>query len=601
MGRELEQSAQAGTRVSGWYRQMLWALALIGFVAGMALQSGANLALAQATKGATKGTSKKGAVKVAKGPNAAPSGKLPAPTVTVILKSAGEAFDDVDHIFKLANSPDQSKTLTETLSLFLEGVDRQRPVFAQGFLAGTDLKFVFALPMASTKELKLFLKNMNDLDLTNKAVVGTPNLYEVGGLIEQGAFIRYDETLKYAIIAEWKEEANAYKTLPDIKLLGSNDVVVLIENTKEQAAERKNVFGRLRKEGVDALKRGADESQAAFDVRKKAAIHQLDEIERYFVESEKIRIGWTLDTARSQASVNIDLTPLAGTPLAESVALIGKHPNRFAKLSAEGAVVVVDTNFPLDEMHKTQLLEQTPLTVTAIHDEVEKNAKLSAAEKQAGKELATLGGEIASGLAQVGVVNGALRVYPGSSGSFVSIGSGSIEDGAKFTEFLKKGAERLGSDALTPDVDAEGDVKIHKLSFAAYQKDFPELLAADGMVYVGVGANQVWVGSGEGALPRLKEAIKGASAEPTTNDIAISIAGNLLPWAKILDRQQAKEKIGDAALRKMALEAFSAGGDTWTLKLWRDDKQAKVQVELNEGVLRLGGKVGAKFVKESLE
>ncbi len=84
--------------------------------------------------------------------------------------------------------------------------------------------------------------------------------------------------------------------------------MVLIDSTKEQSAERKKAFDRLRKEGIDALKRGADESQAAFDVRKKAATHQFDEIERYFVESERIRIGWTTDVPKNRVSVDIDLS-----------------------------------------------------------------------------------------------------------------------------------------------------------------------------------------------------------------------------------------------------------------------------------------------------
>ncbi len=40
-------------------------------------------------------------------------------------------------------------------------------------------------------------------------------------------------------------------------------------------------------------------------------------------------------------------------------------------------MVVVDANFPLDEMHKTQLLEQVPLTVAALDEQADKNEKLA--------------------------------------------------------------------------------------------------------------------------------------------------------------------------------------------------------------------------------
>ncbi len=71
-----------------------------------------------------------------KGANAAASGKLPAPTVTLLLKSAGEGFADIGHMFKLANSEPQAKTLTETLDLFLVGVTRDKPISVQGFWPG---------------------------------------------------------------------------------------------------------------------------------------------------------------------------------------------------------------------------------------------------------------------------------------------------------------------------------------------------------------------------------------------------------------------------------------------------------------------------------
>ncbi len=112
--------------------------------------------------------------------------------MTLLLKSAGEGFADIGHMFKLANSEPQAKTLTETLDLFLVGVTRDKPISVQGFLAGTDMKYLLGLPVADAKKLKDFLKNIDDLDLTNKPVVGVPNLFEIKGLIEAGAFLRYE-------------------------------------------------------------------------------------------------------------------------------------------------------------------------------------------------------------------------------------------------------------------------------------------------------------------------------------------------------------------------------------------------------------------------
>jgi hypothetical protein len=576
---------------------------LLAGAAGLALVSGVlietpSFGQAAAKKPAAK---KKVVAKVEKGPSAAKGGVLPKSALTIVLKSTAEGFADIEHLFKLAAAPDQSKTLVETIDLFLKGVNRQKPVSVQSYVAGTNLKHMISLPIADAKSLKEFLKNLNDVDLVNKPVAGALNLFEIKGLIEAGAFLRFDPKIAYAVIAEWRDEAEAYKTIPDAALLGTDDLVVLIEGSAAQSAERKTAFSRLRKESVDAIKRGPKETQTAFDLRKQAVLNQLDELERFFVEAETIRLGWTTDVPGNVATLTIDLTPLPGTDLAKSADLLGTHANEFQGVSAEGSVVTGDINFPLDELRKKQLAANIPLTVAALDEDTEADSKLTAAEKTAGKQLAAAGGELAAGLGRIGVLNGFIRVYPSGSGKFVTLAGGKVEDSSKMVDLLKAAAERLGgADRLSVDVDSEGDVKIHALSLAAYQKEYPELIAEDGKMYIGLTPTKMWLAGGDGALEKLKAAIQANAKEtPSVEGSVAKFDANIAPWLKILDRRLGTT--GDAALRKLALEAFAAGKDTWGLNLVKTGKKVTVSVRFDEGVLRMSGKVGAKFVKESLE
>lgn len=555
-----------------------------------------------AAKAKKKGKSKKAAVTAQKGANAAKAGVLPPPAITVLIKNSSETFGDLEHIFGLAGAPAQAKTLTDTIDLFLKGVSRNKPLSLQAYAAGPDLKYVVALPIADAKTLKEFLKNCNDVDLENRPVSGVPDLYSIGGLIEAGAYLKYDPKLLYAVMAEWREEVDAYKGLPPAALLDTDDVVILVESTASQAVERKTTFARARKESVDALKRGPKETQTAFDLRKQALINQLDEFERFFAEGEKIRIGWTTDAPANKANLSVTLKALAGTGLEASVRLIGTHPGEFGGIPAEGAVVRGNINFPLDDLRKKQFENYIKLTKAAIEEQVDSNDKLTAAEKDSGRQLAEIGQEIANGVAKTGVLNAFIRVYPAGTGKYTTVAGGKVDDTSKFVDLLKAAAERLGGpDRFQQDVDSEGDVKIHTLSLAAYQKDYPEIIADDGKMYIGLAGKKLWLAGGEGALAKLKEAIQANAKEtPSSTGPAIEFEGNVAPWLAIYDRRM--DKKGDKALRTQALEAFAAGGkDTWGMTLVRDGDVVKLAVRFDEGILRMTGKVGAKFVKESLE
>lgn len=581
--------------------QLTSRLRLFAAIAGFALiaSSLTTNALGQGVK--KKAGSKKAAVKAQKGANAAKAGALPAPAVTVLVKNSSESFSDIEHIFGLASSSAQAKTLTDTINLFLQGVSRNQPLSVQTYVAGPDLKYVVALPIADQKTLKEFLKNCKDVDLDNRPVPGVTDLYSLGGLIEAGAFLRYDPKQLYAILAEWREEADAYKTLPSTSLLGKDDVVILVESTANQSAERKLAFARARKESVDALKRGPKETQTAFDLRKQALVNQLDELERFFAEGEQIRIGWTTDAPANKALLGVTLKALAGTGLDASVKLIGSHNNEFQGLPDTDAVVRGDINFPLDDLRKKQLESYIKLTTAAINEQVDSNANLSAAEKQAGKQLAQIGNEIANGVARTGILNASLRVYPVKGGKFTTVAGGLVDDTSKFVDLLKAAAERLGGpDRFQQDVDSEGDVKIHSLSLAAYQKDYPEIIAADGKMYIGLAGKKLWLAGGEDALAKLKAAIQANGKEtPSAAGPAIQFEGNVAPWLAIYHRRMGNN--GDKALRAQALEAFTQGLDTWGMTLTREGDIVKLNVRFDEGILRMVGKVGAKFVKESLE
>lgn len=540
------------------------------------------------------------AAKVAEKKSAGPA----KPTVTVVLKSAKELFDDLEFVMDLANAPNQYKTLAGNIDVFLTGVDRTKLIGVRSYLT-KDGRFdhILSLPIVSVAQLKIFLANIDALDVKSKLV--RSNVYRLSKLFE--GYLYYDGA--YAHLGEKEADVVAMKGAPPAELLNSYDLAVVLDNRGQSIESRRKGFDEISKEmhkAVDQSKKQDQEHEGDFKIRKAAAHQQIAELERYFVESSQLTLGWTTSAKNKNAVMNIDLSAVPETPLAASIELIGKGTEDYSAISEQGAVVVASVNFPIDDMRKTHMLDLIKLSRPRTKQIIESNAKLSAAQKEVDKDLSELGLDIAEGIANIGIFDGFLRMYPnekpGEKSTYSLLGGGKVADSDKVLKILNRLAEHMGKEKVKLDVAKEGDVSIHTLAVPEKQQaEYPELFAKDSIAYIGTSKNAVWFAVGDKALDRLKGAIAAPKhpGDGKTASTALDVHGRFLPWAEMLDTRLGKT--GDVKLRKDALEAFKEGKDTGSLKVIRVDKDVKVHMQVDEGVLRFAGKVMAKFVKESLE
>jgi len=524
--------------------------------------------------------------------------KLTKPSVTVLLSSTDDVLADLKYVFNLAKSERSFQTLTDTLDVFLTGIDREKPIGVRSYLVNGTLAHITSLPVRTERDLKDFLENASSLDVKSRAVPGNRNLYQLSKLLE--AFLRYDPQSHQAYIGEKREYVQSVKAAPQADLLKGYDVAAVIENDAADQESRREAFGKIRKETLGGLKKKATEKQSTFDIRKLAAEHQFDELERFFVESANITLGWTTSVKDKTASLNIDLRALPETSLAESVDLLGTSPDQFAGISSEGTVLSGSVNFPIDSMRKGHLKESTQLSRKTAHDRIDDDKDLSADQKTIDREVSDLAFDIVDSVADLGVFNGFIRVSPPEKGLLCAVGAIKLPSEEKVLAILDKLAKRGGKTEVKRDVDSEGDVKIHALTLPELHEKFPEIVPDNGVVYVGTSKSAAWLASGHQALDRLKEAIKTAKTDDSKNTVGLDLTVKFRPFIEILDKRgdgpkEAKE------LRKMALEAFQNGTDIMHVKLERVEKDAKVHVQFHEDLIRFAGKVMAKFVSESLE
>jgi hypothetical protein len=581
------------------------------------------------------------------------------PTVTVIAVGPDEVYADLRVIIaEIAKAPKEFDTLKETIDVFLFGVDTSKPVAFRSYLAGEDLRHVGTLPVKGDAGLREFLTNLWDLGVKSVPPPEPAYRSQIPSKINTkyrtlrltsserllfdltDGFLRYESGIVH--LGEQLGDVRAVKGVPSTDLLKTFKIAAIWDGTAALAAGRRKALQSRRKEFMENFQPSEGEDPADFAIRKIAIEHQFDELERFFAESSNITAGWAMSTKEKHGTFDLAMKALADTSLADSIDQLAKTPDQFASIDKKDSVGFGRINFPIDDLRKTALLNSTKLWRERTKQKIDADAKLDAEKKTIDKDLADLSFDIVNDIANSGIFNGFIRVRRDASGNYVTVGVAAIPDGGKVVQMVQKMAAREGAENVALKVDSEGDIEIHKLKFPEHQKDYADVLGADGTVYVGTAPNAVWYAAGTGALDVLKAAIKESTAGGPKTDATVlelvvtggvgieflekhfpktdepapagsktatkssgSSKSTAKSTAKSADSKDEKaaerlERIRGLGLRQVALDAFKEGNDTITVRLSREENTVKLNVRFDEGILRFVGKAVAKGVRENL-
>lgn len=585
-----------------------------------------------------------------------PAGAAAKPVITVVLPSVEKLNEDMKLAFDLAGDEKGFNTLKETMDVFIVGVDQTKPGGLRLYSSPTGLQYVVSLPVKNEKDFKEFLMNLWDLDLKSANPPAPALLPQVPAAIraklpglklgknERLMFNLFDGFLRFEQVNPKEGQVHIGKQLADIRAvkggmavsdLKGHDVYATIDGTLETPEARKKSFEKAKSEILGALKKGEKEEETAFALRKSISEHQVAELERFFSESSAINFGWDTDNVQKMAKIAVELTAVPQTTLEQSVELIGQTPDEFAGVTAANAVLQASINFPLDPLRKARVEETSKLAREHLKARIDADEKKPAEQKATDKNLVDLVFDVVDGIGKMGIVNGFARTWKNDDGSLTSIGGVKVPDASAFVAILQKFAERGEAAKVELKVETEGDVELHRLTIPSLAQDYPELFAKDGSIYIGTGAGAFWFGTGEKALDRLKLAIQEVKTAGPKPGPAMDGKVQLLPWIEVLDKvrarrpaaapkavvkedkkddkkkagrdkdaddkaERAKGILADLQLRKVALEAFKEGKDTLSMSLTREEKTVKVNMVLDEGIIRFVGKALSKFVKDNL-
>lgn len=525
------------------------------------------------------------------------------PVVTVVLRSVDEGFGDLKFIFDVAGKPQSwTKLNNDLLSVFTAGLDTKAVLGYRGYVVDDQFRSITSLPVSSADDFtKLFLSNLSGMDIKSTLVPREADVYSAKMGKEQLGFIRYDAAGKQAVMGETLGDVKGIKALLPEEVLGTDDLVALVDSSGQSPESRLKAMQRLKTELLAGTTQQKNEAPADFAIRKQATEQNLAEIERFLVESARIRLSWTTSEKERRAIGNIRLTALDGTSLAASVAQLGSRNSDFSGIPMEPALLHGSVNFPIDSLRKNHILEGLKLWRPRALELIAAKKTDTENERAIAQELSILGFDILEGLANIETFDGFIRITDAGAGNATTVGALKVADGARIVAAVKKIAELQGGDVIKVGIEEFSGVTIHSVMLAEQRKTYPELLGPTGMVFVGTTPTAVWYAAGDNALEKLKATITVAQSATPKPTPAIEVKSTVALFARILEARVAdKLDKGMKNNLKIFITGLAGGKDEYYFKLDRDGESAVVTGYVDEGILRAVGLVMANEVDQQL-
>ncbi|MEK6262963.1 MAG: hypothetical protein AABP62_30565, partial [Planctomycetota bacterium] len=264
--------------------------------------------------------------------------------IRVIHPSIDRLKEGVKFLVELSPTPalkkQWDKTLDPLIDSFAEGLDATKPMRVDLVFGKSDVGYEMHFPLTKLKGKGGFLLNLDGFGYASKELA--PGLFQ----LTQGAkknlkivgFLR--EANKYASIAPTQAAVPAnmpHPITPELQayLAKGYDVAAELKNDpkdKVGMAARLANFKELRKQLEAGITFKRDEDKSSFELRKLSAKLNLNEAERFLVETELLTVNWVTDIAGKKGRGELSFSAIPDTGLQASTQLLAAKPSYFANV-----------------------------------------------------------------------------------------------------------------------------------------------------------------------------------------------------------------------------------------------------------------------------
>ena len=348
--------------------------------------------------------------------------------------------------------------------------------------------------------------------------------------------------------------------------------------------------------GVELADRLEGESEDDFEARKKLAKTTVARLTKFIEETDTLTIGWSVDDKEKKTFFEANLTAIAGTETAKSLAYLKDAATNFAGFVADEAAVAINAATKLGP----QDAEQTKVTLSILKDrllkEIDESNDLDGdAEKAAVKKIVGEGWQVLEKTIDGGAFDaaGSLLLAPDSLTVLAGV---HVADGAKLESVFKDAMELVAKkDKDVPKVNYNAEshkgIRIHTMTVPVPEPQAAKFLGETTQLAFGFSDKAVYFTLGKDCIAKLKSAVDQSAAQANKAVLPMQFTVALGPILKV-----AAANDGNPALAALGEDvAKYKGKDRLVISARSVTNGVAYRYELEQGIIALSGKAIALF------
>lgn len=556
--------------------------------------------------------------------------------VITTLRSASETQSDLRYM--VSDLAGESASYDDLVGPFIEtllfGVETGEPLRFDAVLSDEETyRLLLALPLTDVDE---FIEdNLQPVNIDARRKRRSRDTYDLRGNVYEGVMkVVKQGRSEYALIAKTADDVETAARLAPVPTVASP----LLENGRWDAALhigpesgspelRAKITAAMKARGLDKLSRKADETPAAFNLRKVLAGHRFDRLGRLVGGVTSLDMKMVLDQKASESRSQLVLVPAAGTELAGNFDRIGTQPYPFSGVPTnDAAVMSARLQWAMTDSRRERMRESLEAARPVATEQIDASSG-TADQKAARKQLSDLiydqltDGTTADTVDLFGEITG--------SGPYTLVGGATVASTKRVGEMLDlfpqatPGAtvERNVSELTTGGGQA---IAVHKVTLPDLPASLQTFVGTQTGL-VGIGETMVFAAAGPDAETQLKAALAAIDGPGATTNQVMSLRMHAAPMAKLANdvlssndaslinflqqrrqqrgtaRSDRKVQVGNPEVyRQVMVDALQSGNDVIELMLGKDGNQLLGAGRAESAVLKAIGEVMARFSEDNL-
>lgn len=549
-------------------------------------------------------------------PSDSASTELPAaqakPVAVVSFAGYDALMEDIALVGKLSDNPDLDRGLEAMLKLFtqnrgLAGLDKSRPWgLALHTTDGKDFPGYLFVPVTDAGELAKVLEPF----------VGKPEQVseQIYTIKHEGKPVYVSTKTDGWLFFSDKPERLTNTPANPLVLLGEMpkqyDLAVKVNVANVPDPLKKQFISKMRADAKRDLQQRPDEDDREYLIRKTIAQAVVQGVADAVHEVDQVLLGWKLDADVERAYMELNVIAKPGTKAAQQMAALKKSKTRMAGFRIPEAALAAhwsgrDRNVPAKELE--QVFEAAR---SKMLSDIEKESKPEH-EKEAGRMVVNGLVDAIKKTAISGESDGAMAVLLSESQATLLAGV-HVADPTELEDVVKKLAKKVVEQEpifepwITLDAETFQGVRLHTLDLpipadADNREHVVQVIGEKLHVVVGADDQAVYFAIGRDAMSTLKAAIADSKEKSGADLPPIEIAVSVRPWAEFVAAVGKPHERPQAQAVAEILESM-VGKDHVRFVAQPVPHGVQIQVELEEGILRLMGKMNElKHANETAE